>query len=258
MRVSTVGSPAAPAAGGLGMMLAALVALSEPALSGSGNEVRAQLMPRHATVLSSEIAGKIATLPFREGEAFDEGQVIASLDCDSYRARLQLADAKVEGAERKLEAVRLLDQRKAVGRIDLDLATIDVDAARAEQQLAAKDVSRCTLRAPFSGRVAELRVKRHQFIAPGEPVIDILNERELEIEMLVPSPWISWLAAGTAFTIELEELGRSYPARVTRIVPRIDPVSQTVKLFGRISGDHDELVAGMSGKARLTPPEPAP
>lgn len=221
-------------------------------------EVRAQLMPRHATVLSSEIAGKIDTLPFREGESFEAGQTVAALDCTSYAARMQLADARATAAERKLEAVRVLDQRKAIGRIDLDLATTDLDAARAEQQLAAKDVSRCTLTAPFAGRVAELRVKRHQFVAAGEPLIDILNERELEVELLVPSHWVSWLAAGTPFTMAIEELKRDYPARVTRIGPRIDPVSQTVKLFGRIEGAHAELMAGMSGMAGFVPPEPEP
>ncbi len=229
-----------------------------PAAAESAVEVRVQITPRHATILSSEIAGKISELPFREGEAFEKGQEIASLDCDSYRARLQLTDAKVSGAERKLEAIRLLDQRKAVGRIDVDLAASEFDAAKAEQQMAAKDVSRCIVHAPFSGRIAELRVKRHQYVAAGEPLADILNERELEIELLVPSRWIAWLKAGTRFTTRIEELQRDYPAEVTRIVPRIDPVSQTVKLYGTIMGAHAELVAGMSGIAQLTAPPRAP
>jgi membrane fusion protein (multidrug efflux system) len=218
-------------------------------------EIRAQLTPRHATVLSSEIAGKISSLPVREGQSFTQGQEIAALDCDTYRARLQLSQAKANGADRKLEAVRLLDQRGAVGRVDLDLAVIDVDAAKAEQEMAAKDVSRCSLLAPFSGQVAELRVKRFQYVAAGEPVIDILNERDLELELLAPSRWLSWMKVGVSFTMEIEEIGRGYPAKITRIVPRIDPVSQTVKIFGKISGDHPELVAGMSGIARLRPPE---
>jgi RND family efflux transporter MFP subunit len=234
-----------------------LAAAGAPATE-TAMEVRVQLTPRHATLLSSEIAGRISALPLREGEAFAQGQEIAALDCDSYQARLRLADAKASAAERKLEAVRLLDQRKAVGRIDLDLATIELDASQAERDLAAKDVSRCSLRAPFSGRIAELRVKRHQYVTTGEPLVEILDERELEVELLVPSRWVSWLSIGTPFTMRIEELQRDYPARVTRIVPRIDPVSQTVKLYGTPLGAHPELVAGMSGVARLAAPAAAP
>ena len=238
-----------------GVLLFVLVADPWASRAHADVEIRAQLVPRHTTVLSSEIAGKISALPVREGEAFAQGQELAAIDCDTYRARLQLAEAKTTGAERKLEAVRLLDARRAVGKVDLDLAVVDVDAARAEQQMAAKDVSRCTLLAPFAGRVAELRVKRFQSVAAGEPVIDILNERDLELELLVPSRWTSWMKLGAAFRMDVEELDRTFEAEITRIVPRIDPVSQTIKIFGRIPGDHPELTAGMSGKARLTPPE---
>jgi hypothetical protein len=35
----------------------------------------------------------------------------------------------------------------------------------------------------------------------------------------------------------------------------VDPVSQTVKVAATISGRHPELMAGMSGKALLNPPE---
>lgn len=224
----------------------------EPLLAGSAVPVRAQLTPRHATVLSSEIAGKISALPFREGERFREGDEIAAIDCATYEARLDLASAKASAASRKLEAVRVLDQRKAVGRVDVDVALSEFEAAEAERKMARTDVGRCSIRAPFSGQVAELRVKRFQSVGAAEPVIEVLDASDLEIEMLVPSSWLSWLASDAPFTLTVEELQRDYAATVTRIVPRIDPVSQTVKIFGRVNGAHPELLAGMSGIVQIS------
>ncbi len=235
------------------VVASAHVAAADPA-SGSGIEVRAQLIARRTTVLSSEIAGKIDSLPVREGESFVAGQEIAGIDCATYKARMLLADAKFNGASRKLEAIQLLDKRRAVSPIDLDLAAIEVDAARAEQQLAAKDVGRCRIVAPFVGRVAELKVQRYQFVEAGQPVIDVLSDRELEIEMLAPSRSLAWMKPGMAFSVRIDELDRDYPAVIARIVPRIDPVSQTVKIYSRIDGDFPELLPGMSGLGRLTPP----
>ena len=71
--------------------------------------------------------------------------------------------------------------------------------------------------------------------------------------MLAPSRFLSWLQPGTAFVLRIDELGRDFPAAVTRIGPRIDPVSQSVKIFGQIQGEFADLVPGMSGIARLTP-----
>jgi hypothetical protein len=41
------------------------------------------------------------------------------------------------------------------------------------------------------------------------------------------------------------------PRRIDRIASRVDPVSQTIKLFGEIRGDAPELMAGMSGRANI-------
>jgi hypothetical protein len=45
------------------------------------------------------------------------------------------------------------------------------------------------------------------------------------------------------------------PAEITRVGGRVDPVSQTVKVFGEVRGDVAELIAGMSGRANIPPPK---
>ncbi|MBB3808174.1 efflux RND transporter periplasmic adaptor subunit [Pseudochelatococcus contaminans] len=221
-------------------------------------EVRAQVTPRYATTLSSEIVGRIVSLPVREGESFVEGQELAAIDCASYEARLTQADAQTRRNERKAQALRLLDQRGATGKVELELAEIDVAASRAERQLAAIDVSRCTINAPFSGSVTGLKVKNHQYVPVGEQIISILSNRELEVEMLVPSRWLAWLTTGRHFTIHIDELDQDFPASVTRLAADIDPVSQSVKVFATVTGDFPSLSPGMSGLARFNVPEPEP
>lgn len=221
-------------------------------------DVRAQLTPRYATILSSEIAGRITQLPVREGEAFQKGQELVGIDCASYRAKLAQAEAQVSRNERKAEALRLLDKRGATGKVELDLAEIDLDAAKAERELAAIDVSRCSIAAPFSGRVAELKVKNHQYVPLGEPIIEILSDKDLEVELLAPSRWLTWLKSGTRFAVHIDELGRDFPAVVTRLGAHIDPVSQSVKVYAKVDGDFPDLVPGMSGLARIDPASPAP
>lgn len=214
-------------------------------------DVRAQLTPRRTTILSSEIAGKVVSLPFREGEAFEEGQELAGLDCSALQARLSLAEAQLDRAERKLTALRQLDQRGATGKVDLDLAVIDTTAAKADVQIAKIDVAHCRLPAPFPGRVSELKVQRYQYVAVGQPLIDILSDKDLELELVAPSRWLAWLKPGEAFKVRVDELERSFPAIVTRIGARIDPVSQTVKIYARIDGTFPELRTGMSGLAQF-------
>ncbi|MCB8820582.1 efflux RND transporter periplasmic adaptor subunit [Microvirga rosea] len=215
-------------------------------------EVRAQLTPRHMTILSSEIAGKVVSLPFREGDAFEAGQELAGLDCSALQARLSLAQAQLDRAERKLVALKQLDQRGATGKVDLDLAVIDTTAAKADLEVARIDVAHCRVPAPFSGRVSESKVQRYQYVTVGQPLLDILSDKELELELVAPSRWLAWLQAGEKLSVRVDELERTFPAIVTRIGARIDPVSQTVKIYARIDGVFPELRTGMSGLAQFS------
>lgn len=227
--------------------------LSAPA-SAQAPEIRAQLSPVRSTVLSSELSGKIDELPLKEGERFKEGQRIVGFDCSLHRAQLAKASAQQTEARKILEVNRRLDKLGSISTIEVEASQARFAAAEAEAQMSRIMVERCAIAAPFPGRVVEMKVKRYQFVAEGEPLMEILDDRELEAEMIVPSRWLSWLKAGTGFRLMVEETGREYAAEVTRIGARIDAVSQSVKLFARVSGEQGELLAGMSGRALFEAP----
>ena len=68
------------------------------------------------------------------------------------------------------------------------------------------------------------------------------------------SAWLSWLKPGYVFQITVGETEKTYSAKITRLGGRVDPVSQSIKVIGEITGDAPELMAGMSGRATITAP----
>jgi hypothetical protein len=63
------------------------------------------------------------------------------------------------------------------------------------------------------------------------------------------------LKPGCGFAVHIEESDKTYPAVIARVGGRVDPVSQTIKVFGEIQGDANDLMAGMSGRANIPPPK---
>jgi membrane fusion protein (multidrug efflux system) len=47
----------------------------------------------------------------------------------------------------------------------------------------------------------------------------------------------------------VDELDKSFVGHVDRLGARIDPVSQSISLAGRVDGQHPQLLPGMSGIA---------
>jgi len=233
---------------------AALFGSAPAAMNPSVPEVRAQISPRHRTVLSSELSGQIIERTVREGERFRKGQLLIALDCAVHKARLDRAEAAEQAAADRLAVAAKLDQLSSISGLEVQQARSDLTMAKAETQLNQVLVERCRINAPFDGRVGETKASRWQYVAEGEELLELIDDSVLEVEMIVPSAWLSWLKPGHRFTVRIDEVARTVEAEVTRLAARIDPISQSIKVFGRFTGSQDGLLSGMSGTAGLGVP----
>lgn len=226
-----------------------------PARAGiERQEIRAQLMPRQFTTIAAEIGAKISQLPLREGESFKAEQALVRFDCSMQQAMLRKAQAEQSAAEHTHKANRRLAELDSIGQLELNLSQAAVAKAVAEVGAQQAVLAKCSIPAPFSGRIAEQKVRSQQYVQPGQALLEIIDDSVLELEFLVPSAWLIWLKPDFGFEVEIDETGKVYPARFTRLGARIDPVSQSIKVAAAIDGRFPELITGMSGRVRIAPP----
>ncbi|OZI61961.1 efflux RND transporter periplasmic adaptor subunit [Bordetella genomosp. 11] len=217
-------------------------------------DIRAELVPRRYTTISAEIGAKINRIDVPEGGRFKAGQTLVSLDCALQQAQSRKARASLAAAEHTYAANKRLAQLNSVGKVELEVSEAEAGKARAEVSLADIVLDKCRIVAPFDGRVAEQRVRPQQYVQPGQPMLEILDDSALELDFIVPSKWLVWLKPDQRFQVAIDETGKTYPAKVQRIGARVDPVSQSIKLTAVIDGTFGELMAGMSGKVLMAPP----
>ncbi|THF67242.1 efflux RND transporter periplasmic adaptor subunit [Pseudothauera nasutitermitis] len=239
------------------------------ALAGAGaasaqpDGVRAQLVAVRHAVLASELAGKISSLPVREGQRFRQGETLVAYDCALHRARLERATQAEIAARKKLEVATQLDQLASISKADFEQARAGLAVARAESGVERAMVNRCAITAPFAGRVGETFVRAAEHVAEGKELMSIYDDSAFEVEAIVPSRWLAWLRPGYPMQVSVEETGQAYTAAVARIAGTVDPVSQSVKVIGRLDNgragqDGGTLLPGMSGVVRIEPPTAAP
>lgn len=228
---------------------------SSPARGLSEQLIKAQLIPANHTTLVAEIGTRVLRIDFKDGESFDKGAVLMAFDCEMPRAQLQRVNAELAIAQRNADANARLLARGAVSQLEADNARSELDRTRAQARELEVLVSKCAVIAPYAGKVAERFVREERFVQAGEPLMDILDDSAMELEFIVPSTWVAWLNQGYAFEVDMEETQRSYPAVVSGIGARIDPISRTVKVVGVIDGQFAELKPGMSGAIRVKAPE---
>lgn len=227
---------------------------ARPAVAGADHaaddgHIRIQLVARDQVDLSSEISAKIASLPLRDGDAFHAGQTLVSLDCSLYAAQLHKAQAEAEAAVQLKHVNDRLSQLHSIGEIDVQEADAKAKASAAEVAYMQATVRKCSISAPFDGRVVKRSAAAQQFAEPGKTLLTIVDTSHLELKMIVPSKWLAWLKPGHPLSVNVDEVGKTYPATVARIGARVDPVTQTVDVTAALSGHAPELLPGMSGWA---------
>lgn len=232
-------------------ILPLLFGLAAPA---AAQELRAQLSPRDFTTLAAEIGAKVEKVGAREGERFKKGDTLIGFDCSIQRAQMAEARAALGATEKTVAVNTRLLELQTIGKLESDVAQAERDKARAKVDASGAVLGKCTVPAPFDGRVVEQKVRAQQYVQPGQALLDILDDSVLELDFIVPSKWLVWLKPGHLFQVAMDETAKTYPVKLTRIGARIDPVSQSVKVTGAIGGHFPELAAGMSGKVLLAPP----
>lgn len=237
-----VAAPAAPAVA------------AAPRAAMERQEVRAQLSPRRFTTIAAEVGARISRISVTEGGSFRAGQTLISLDCSLQQAQREKAKAMLSAAEHTYNANKRLEELRSIGKVELEVSEAEVGKAKAELAYGAAVIGKCSIPAPFSGRVTEQKVREQQYVQAGQALLEIIDDSALELEFIVPSRWLAWLKPGHSFQVAIDETGKTYPAKVQRIGARVDPVSQSVKLSAAIDGKFPELIAGMSGRVALTPP----
>ena len=140
-------------------------------------------------------------------------------------------------AARTFEINRRAVEQKSTGQLELDIAAADVLKAKADLAAAEAVASKCSIAAPFAGVTVARKAHEFEYATPGQPLLDVLDDRALEVELTAPSRWLGALKPGASFQVRIDDTGKTYPGKVTRLGGRVDPASQSIKVIGEITGD---------------------
>lgn len=249
------------------------------AIRGFGS-VRAKRSVALVPQVSGEVVAKSAD--FEPGGYFTAGQTLLRIDDTDYRLAVARAEADVAQAEVNLaraveEAQVARDEWNTIGsrsvnggqttepsplvlhEPQLKLAQASLEAARAALKQARVNLERCTLTAPFDGRVLDATADVGQYLRAGTALGTIYATDVAEITVPVPDGELAWIGldydgdGGRNVTVTAEFAGaeHSWQGRAVRLGGAVDQRSRLVPVVVEVDhpyeqeGDRPPLVEGM-------------
>ena len=216
--------------------------------------VRGIIRAEASATISSELVARVAAIPLKVGQSFRSGDVLLSFDCGRYEADLRAAEAEVKTQQIVVKTTTLLLSRRAAGSDDLALAEAKLAQASAAAESLRFRTSQCKITAPYDGRLVERVVDVFEMPQPNSPLLKIVKDGDLEVDIIVPSNWSVWMKPGDDFSFLVDETQTEHKVRLMHAGAVIDPISRTLKAWGRIVDRAKELRPGMSGTATIVLP----
>jgi len=187
------------------------------------------------------------------GDKVNTGDVLASLDMKPYELALSRARAEAEKAQANLQETRTnfermarLRERSAVSEQDLDASRTLFESARSQLleaqtqiELAERDLSKATLKAPYDGEVAARHIEPFEEVSPDQVAFTFNGMTKLIVESSVPAHLVNEITTTERITAGVNYKGRSFDASVAHVGGRAtNGLSFPVKLQLNITGEH--------------------
>lgn len=216
------------------------------------------IVPVTQSNVAAQTSGAVERVDHLAGDWVKTGEVVVKLDdsqarlaVEAAQAALATAQVNVQKAKARLDLAELTlhrDQRlvkqQSIPQIQLDNDSTAAEAARVDYlaaQAATKEaqaqlgqaelsVEHASVRAPFAGQLAAVRVRQGDYVVQGNPIF-VLVSRDREIDFEVPPSDAGALQLGTAITFTYE--GAVYAAKVSQAPSA--PISGVVPMVGRLA-----------------------
>lgn len=185
--------------------------------------------------VTTEVPGRILTMPFDEGDPIRKGQLVATLDLEQVNKQiaeletsLDLANTVFERQSRLWEQnigseIQYLEAKNNKERLEKSLETLNVQLGKAK------------VYAPANGVVERVNLQSGELASPGMPILQILNTNKLKVAANVPENYLKSVRRGDEVLVKFPALNSEQKASVSLIGRVIDPSNRTFAVEANIN-----------------------
>lgn len=158
--------------------------------------------------LSFKSNGFLTLLSVDEGQQFNQGQLLASLDITELKENKNANYAQLMQAKREVKRINGLVDVKLASERELDIAITQVETVRAAYQIAYYNLEKAQIYAPFTGVVLARNSELGELQLPGQTVLTVAQlEQNWVVKVALSGEEVSQVRLNQSVNVALNRLG---------------------------------------------------
>lgn len=203
------------------------------------------------------LAGRINTIPFKEGDSFLEGDILVTLlgeeiesdvvaitaSLEGSRDNVKLAESNFNNAKTELARMQELLKVGSITVQQLDQAKNRFTVTQSQYMAAKSQVKQINanlsrlntrlretiLKAPKSGIVLTKNFEEGEVAMPGSPILSIADLRKVFLKIYVPETDLALVKLGKEAVVTVDGLNKQIPAKVIHIASKAEFTPRNVQ-----------------------------
>jgi len=218
-------------------------------------EGRAEAMRRVG--VTAQVSGYVAQAPVRENQYVRQGDLLVLVDTTEYALEVAAKAAALLKAEADYQATVLFDDEiedeEARARRDrFARSNTGLPQAQVEHRRALLNLQKTSVRAPFGGRAADLKIVPGQFVREGDELLTLIDLNPAKVEVQVLGTEVVHLTEGRVAELHFAAFpDTTFTGRIRTINPVVDPATGTARVTVHIPNPNGRIKPGMYAEARL-------
>ena len=190
-------------------------------------EVRGSVMSRTNVQVGSELGGKLTRVMAKEGQKVRKGQALATIDSEDIQRNMDAINTQLDFAKTVFEKRERL-WKKNIGT-EIEYLQAKNNKESLEKQLAQLEtqMSKTTIRVPFSGTIEAVPVKAGQVVQPSMPIAFLVGDSDKYIAGEVSEAFVGKFRVGDLVSVHIPTLDETFDTEIASIGQVINEASRT-------------------------------
>lgn len=209
------------------------------------------------TLVQARVDGILEEVRVQENDPVRAGQVLLQFDTTEFalavaRARADLVNAQARFQEMIFGNQEIADPEMRAERDRLARARSGLAQAEVALREAELNLEQTTVRAPFPGRVADLRVVESQHVSVGGELLTVADLNPIKVEVQVLEAEIGYLTEGRRASVTFAAFpGETFRGEIATINPVVDPETRTGRVTLLLDNPRGRVKPGMYARVSL-------
>ncbi|MFQ5703305.1 MAG: efflux RND transporter periplasmic adaptor subunit [Gemmatimonadales bacterium] len=207
--------------------------------------------------LLAQVEGRVTRVRVRENDFVQGESVLLELDPTEYELAVERETAALARAEAQFRELILFDdeiddpevraERKRVARAKSGLGEAEIALKEARLKL-----TRTKVRAPYSGRVATLKIVEGQTVRTGDELLTVVDLDPIKVEVQVLEGEIGFLNAGRKASVSFSAFpDEIFRGNIETINPVVDRETRTARVTVQVPNPEGRILPGMYARVSL-------